>query len=174
MADYAAIPAMDATSGRIHVVIDTPRGSRAKYKYDRENGLFRLSKLLPAGAVFPGNFGFIPGTRGEDGDELDVLILGDGPLVMGTVVTVRLIGLLNAQQTEDGKTVRNDRLLGVVETNYNPAEMRDIDDLHPHHIDEIVHFFTAYNQMEGRRFEALEREGAEAAFHSVKSNSETS
>ena len=173
MADYSVLPAIDA-SGRITVVVDTPRGSRAKYKYDRKNGLFQLSKLLPAGTIFPGNFGFIPGTRGEDGDELDVLILGDGPLVMGAVVTVRLIGLLNAQQTEAGKTVRNDRLLGVIETNYNPAELRDIDELHPHHVDEIIHFFTAYNQMEGRRFEALAREGAEAALRYVKPNGETS
>ena len=172
MADYTVLPAIDS-SGRIHVVIDTPRGSRAKYRYDAKTGLFRLSKLLPAGAVFPGNFGFIPGTRGGDGDPLDVLVLGDGPLVTGTVVTVRLIGLLNAEQTE-GETVRNDRLLGFIETDYNPAEMRDIDDLHPHHVDEIIHFFTAYNQMEGRRFHVIGREGAEAAFRRVRNNSETS
>ncbi len=173
MADYSALPAID-TSGHITVVVDTPRGSRAKYKYDRECGLFRLSKLLPAGAVFPGNFGFIPGTRGKDGDEIDVLILGHGTLVMGAVVTVRLIGLLNVQQTEDGKTVRNNHLLGVIETNHNPAELRDIDELHPHHVDEIIHFFTGYNQMEGRQFEVLVREDAEAALRYVKINSETS
>ncbi len=173
MPDYTALPAIDP-SGRIHTVIDTPRGSRAKYKYDAETGLFRLSKLLPAGAIFPGNFGFIPGTRADDGDQLDVLILGDDPLVLGTVATVRLIGVLNAEQTEGGETIRNDRLLSVIETDYNPAEMRDIDDIHPHHIDEIVHFFTAYNQMEGRRFNVTGREGAEAALRRVKLNSEVS
>lgn len=173
MADYTGLSAIDP-SGRINVVIDTPRGSRAKYKYDREAKLFRLSKLLPAGAVFPGNFGFIPGTSGEDGDEFDVLILGDGPLVTGTVVTVRLIGVLNAEQGEDDKTIRNDRLLGVIETHYNPAETRDIDDLHPHHVDELIHFFTAYNQMEGRRFSVIGREGAEAALQRIKSSKDVS
>ena len=167
MADYTQLPATDH-SGRIHVVIDTPRGSRAKYKYDAKTGIFQVVKLLPAGSVFPGNFGFIPGTHGGDGDPLDVLILGEGPLVLGTVVTVRLIGVLIAEQTEDDKTVSNDRFLGVVETGYNPVEMRDIDDLHPHHVDEIIHFFTAYNQMEGRQFTVTGQQGAEAALQRVK------
>jgi inorganic pyrophosphatase len=73
------LDAIDPDSGLVNVVIDTPRGSRCKYKYDEKTGLFRLAKLLPLGASFPYDFGFVPSTRGEDGDPLDVLVLVDEP-----------------------------------------------------------------------------------------------
>src|SRR5207302_1611839 len=79
-----------------------PRGSRCKYKYDPKTGVFRLGKLLPLGAGFPYNFGFVPSTRGEDGDALDVLVFLDEPVFAGCVVPVRLIGVLEAEQTEKG------------------------------------------------------------------------
>ncbi len=154
--------------GRIRVVIDTPRGSRAKYKYDEAEGLMLLSKMLPRGQYFPYNFGFVPGTRGEDGDALDVLILLDEPLALGCVATVRLIGILTATQTENGETVRNDRLLGVVETGYNPAEIAEISALHDQHLAEIEHFFIAYNQMQGRTFAPDGRGGAAEAMAALQ------
>jgi inorganic pyrophosphatase len=157
------LPPRDPKTERIHVVVDTPRGSRAKYKYVADSALFALSKMLPLGHYFPYNFGFIPGTRGEDGDQLDVLILLDEPLALGTVIPVRLIGVLKALQTQDGGTLRNDRLIGVVETRQNPAEITDLSQLHPQRLDEIEHFFMSYNQLEGRRFEPDGREGADAA-----------
>jgi len=94
------LPIIDAGSGRINAVIDTPKGSRVKYKYDEQTGLFRVSKLLPLGAEFPYNFGFIPSTQGENGDALDVLILMEEVLCLGMVTPVRLIGVLAAQQVE--------------------------------------------------------------------------
>lgn len=151
MNPYARLEPL-APSGRVSVVIDTPRGSRAKYKYDDDKGLMLLSKMLPRGLYFPYNFGFIPGTRGEDGDALDVLVILDEPLALGCVVTVRLVGVLRARQTEKGETVRNDRLLGVIETAYNPAEARDIGDLPAQMLTEIEAFFVAYNQAQGRTF----------------------
>lgn len=157
------LPPRDPTTGRVNVVIDTPKGSRAKYKYVEETSLFALSKMLPQGHYFPYNFGFIPGTRGEDGDALDVLILLEEPLVLGTVIPVRLIGVLKALQTQDGQTVRNDRILGVVETRQNPAEITDISHLHTKRLDEIEHFFVSYNLAEGRRFLPDGRVGAQAA-----------
>ncbi len=150
MNPYASLEPFAAD--RIHVVIDTPRGSRAKYKYDEDAGLMRLSKMLPRGLYFPYNFGFVPGTRGEDGDALDVLVLLDEPLALGCVVTVKLVGVLKARQAEKGETVRNDRLLGVVETAYNPAEAGDIGDLPGQMLAEIEAFFVAYNQAQGRIF----------------------
>jgi inorganic pyrophosphatase len=153
-----------ADSGLVNVVIDTPRGSRCKYKYDEKAGVLRLSKLLPLGASFPYDFGFIPSTRGADGDALDVLVLLDEPVALGCVVPVRLIGVLQAEQTEtSGETVRNDRLLGVVETPYNPPELRSLDELHRQRVDEIEHFFVSYNEMEGRRFRPTGRGGPDLA-----------
>jgi inorganic pyrophosphatase len=158
------LDAIDADSGLVNVVIDTPRGSRCKYKYDEKAGVFRLGKLLPLGATFPYDFGFVPSTRGEDGDAVDVLVLLDEPVFVGCVVPVRLIGVLEAEQTEQsGETVRNDRLLGVVETPYNPPEVRSLDELHKQRVDEIEHFFTSYNEMEGRKFRPTGRRGPDRA-----------
>jgi len=157
------LPAVDPDSGLLNVVVDTPRGSRIKYKYDAEQDLWRLSKLLPLGASFPFDFGFVPFTHGEDGDAIDVLLLMDEPAFPGCVIPARLIGVLEAEQTQDGKTVLNDRLVAVVETPYNPPEVRSLTELSKQRLDEIEHFFASYNAMEGRQFQPLGRHGPERA-----------
>jgi inorganic pyrophosphatase len=157
------LPAVEPDSGRLNVVVDTPKGSRNKYKFDEQHGQWRLSKVLPQGMSFPYDFGFIPSTRGEDGDPLDVLLLMDEPAFPGCVVPARLIGVLEAEQTEGGKTVRNDRLVAVVETPYNPVEFRSLEQVSRQRLDEVEHFFISYNQMEGRKFKPLARHGADRA-----------
>jgi inorganic pyrophosphatase len=157
------LPARDPGSGLVHVVVDTPRGSRNKFKYDEKLGLFRLSKVLPLGACFPYDFGFIPSTRAGDGDPVDVLVLADEPAFPGCLLPVRLLGVIRAEQTEKGKTVQNDRLLGVVETPYNPPMARSLDELPASRLDEIEHFFVSYNRAEGREFRPTGREGPEVA-----------
>ncbi|HEY7428313.1 MAG TPA: inorganic diphosphatase [Gemmataceae bacterium] len=158
------LPTVDPESGRLNVVVDTPKGSRNKYKFDEQHGQWRLSKVLPQGLSFPYDFGFLPSTRGEDGDPVDVLLLMDEPAFPGCVVSARLIGVLEAEQTEDGKTVRNDRLVAVVETPYNPAEFHSLEEVSRQRLDEIEHFFVSYNQMEGRQFKPLGRRGADHAW----------
>src|SRR5262245_30249788 len=151
------------------IMIDTPRGSRCKYRFDEKSGLFRLGKLLPLGTCFPYNFGFVPGTRAPDGDPLDVLVMMDEPVSVGCKVPVRLIGVLEGKQTErSGKTVRNDRLIAVVETEYNPAEFTDLAQLDGQRVAEIEHFFVSYNDVEGRQFRWIGRRGPEHAQHIVE------
>lgn len=157
------LPAVDPDSGRLNVVVDTPKGCRNKFKFDEQHGQWRLSKVLPQGMSFPYDFGFIPSTRGEDGDPLDVLLLMDQPAFPGCVIPARLIGILEAEQTEGGKTVRNDRLVAVVETPYNPAEFQSLEEVSRQRLDEVEHFFVSYNQMEGRQFKPLARQGADRA-----------
>jgi inorganic pyrophosphatase len=157
------LPARDPDSGRLNVVVDTPKGSRNKYKFDERDGQWRLSKVLPQGIRFPYDFGFIPSTHGQDGDPLDVLLLGDEPSFPGCVVPARLIGVLEAEQTEGGKTVRNDRLIAVIETPYNPPEYRSLDEVNPQRLDEIEQFFVSYNRTQGRQFNPLARRGADRA-----------
>ena len=140
-----------------------PRGCRNKYKYDEKLGLWRLSKVLPLGTSFSFDFGFIPSTRGEDGDPLDALVLLDEHAFPGCIVPARLIGVLEAEQTEQGKTVRNDRLVTVIETPYNPPTFHSLQELNPQCLDESEHFFISYNQMEGRQFKPLGRHGLEKA-----------
>jgi inorganic pyrophosphatase len=155
----AHFQARDPDSGLVNVLIDTPKGSRNKFKYDEKLGLFRLAKVLPLGAYFPYDFGFIPSTRAEDGDPLDVLVIMDEPAFCGCLVRVRLLGVIEAEQTEKGKTVRNDRLVGAVETPYNRPDLHSLDDLGKSRLDEIEHFFISYNEAEGRRFQPLGRRG---------------
>ena len=97
------LSAIDTETGDVNVVIDRPQGSREKFKYDEKLGLFKLSKVLPAGEAFPYDFGYIPGTQGEDGDPLDALVLLDEPVFVGCLLVARLVGVIEAEQTEDGE-----------------------------------------------------------------------
>jgi len=91
------------------------------------------------------------------------------PIFTGCVVPVRLIGVVEAEQTHpDGKSVRNDRLIGVVETLVNPAEPRSINDIGEQVLREIEQFFVSYNEMEGRHFKCLGRRGGSHALALVE------
>jgi len=151
------------TGSTIEVVIDTPKGSRNKYKFDEQRGVFLLHKLLPLGDAFPFDFGFVPGTRGDDGDALDVLVLGEEPTFCGCHVSVRMLGVIQAEQREKGRSLRNDRLIATPETEKIRPEERSLADLRPRVLDQIEHFFVAYNQAEGREFVLLGRGGPKVA-----------
>ncbi|HKU16092.1 MAG TPA: inorganic diphosphatase [Steroidobacteraceae bacterium] len=158
----------DPQTGLVRVVIDTPCGSRNKYKFDAELGVFKLSRVLPAGMAFPFDFGSIPGTSAEDGDALDILVLSAAPLFVGCLVHVRLVGIIRAQQTERRTTIRNDRLLGAIETPVNEAAIRDIGELSKDVLHDIEHFFRSYNEAQGRKFAITGRAGAKAAERVLK------
>jgi inorganic pyrophosphatase len=147
----------------VNAIIDTPRGSRNKFKYEPALDLFTLKKVLPPGAVFPYDFGFIPSTLCQDGDPLDVLVLIDDPVAPGCLVKVRLIGVIEAEQTEDGKTVRNDRLLAVASGCHGYCAVRSLRDLPSELLDGIEHFFVSYNEMQNRKFKPLRRRGPRTA-----------
>lgn len=159
----AGLAAIDERTGEVNAVIETPGGSRNKFKYDPKDEVMRFGKSLPAGAVFPHEFGFIPSTRGEDGDPLDVMLLMDDPTYPGIVVTARLIGVIEAEQREGGKVTRNDRLIGVAVKCQDFQSVKALDDLNPNLLTQIEHFFVSYNQMEGKEFKPLGRADAEQA-----------
>jgi inorganic pyrophosphatase len=160
---FTRLKARDAESGLVNVVIDTPRGSRNKYKYDEENGCFRLSRILPMGHSFPYDFGSIPGTRAADGDALDVLVVMDDPAFPGCVLGVKLIGVLAARQSEKGRSIRNDRLLAVPQTSVNKPRIRELRELGTEQLRQIERFFASYNEAQGRRFEVIGRFGSAKA-----------
>ena len=155
----------------VNVVVENPAGTRNKYKFDEGLGLFRIHKMLPVGAAFPFDFGFVPSTRGEDGDPLDVMILGADPTFVGCLVTVRILGIIEANETEKGKTVRNDRLIGTVETDKIKPEARTLNDVPSRLLDQIEHFFVSYNRAEGRDFVILARRGPRAAMNQIEQSS---
>lgn len=151
-------------SDELHIVIETPKGHRNKYAYDDDLGLFVLSGVLPAGAVFPYDFGFVPATLGADGDPLDVLVLMDEPAFAGCVVRSRLVGVIEAEQTErDGATMRNDRLIAVATKCRLYGEVRSLADFGERLVNEIEHFFVSYNAITGKEFKPLGRFGPDRA-----------
>jgi inorganic pyrophosphatase len=153
------LEAIDSKSGEILVVVDTPRGSPIKFKYDEERHVFTIARFLPSGLVYPFDFGFVSGTRAADGDALDVVLLMEGPAFPGCLVRARLLGVLEAQQKKKGRMVRDDRLIAVASKSLAYRRVRRLGDLGRETLDGIERFFAASNQTEGRRFEALGRFG---------------
>src|SRR6185436_12257641 len=139
-------------SETINVIIETPKGSSIKYDFDPETRLFKLNKILPEGLVFPLHFGFIPNTKGEDGDPLDVLVLLDEPCYPGCHVECKVIGVLEAEQTEKNETVRNDRIIAKAIESEKYSKVNFIKDLNSSMIDEIIHFFISYNKVSNKVF----------------------
>jgi inorganic pyrophosphatase len=161
--------ALSYDGDEINVIIETPKGSRNKFNYDEELGLFKLGGVLPAGASFPFDFGFIPSTLGGDGDPLDVLVLMDEPAFTGCLVGTRLVGVIEAEQTErDGETTRNDRLIGVAADSRVHSDVRTLDELNANLLDEIEHFFVSYNVIKGKEFKPQGRFGPEHALKVIE------
>ena len=157
---FSRLGAFSEDSKHVNVVIETPQGSRNKFNFDEELGLFKLGGVLPAGASFPFDFGFVPSTTGGDGDPLDVLVLMDEPAFAGCLVEARLIGVVEAEQTErDGECTRNDRLVAVAAEARNHRGVRTLGQLSEHLVAEIEHFFVSYNQIKGKEFRPLARRG---------------
>src|SRR6188474_2154509 len=99
----------------LNVVIESPRGSTGKIKFDPESGLMQLSRPLPLGFVYPFDWGFVAGTRAADGDPVDAMIVWEGTGFPGLLVPSRCLGLLHVEQQSKatGQRERNDRLLVV-------------------------------------------------------------
>src|SRR5581483_8426920 len=103
--DLTRLPACDPEDKKlVNVIIETPRGTRNKFAYDEKLGIMRLKKVLPAGMTFPYDFGFIPSTKAADGDPLDALLLLDESAHPGTLTRCHLVGIIEGEQKEDGKT----------------------------------------------------------------------
>ena len=158
------LPVLDPESGDVTAVIETPKDSRNKYDYDEGCAAFRLAGVMPEGSSFPYDFGFVPSTLGEDGDPLDVLVLMDESTPVGCVLTIRLIGVIEAKQRKKGEEwIRNDRLLAVATHARMHDHLKDLDDLRPHLLDEIEAFFKNYNDLHGKEFKPVDRGGPERA-----------
>jgi inorganic pyrophosphatase len=167
MNDISRLRAFGPKSEYVNVIIEAPKGSRTKFKYDEENGLFMFDKLMPIGQSFPFDFGFVPGTEGGDGDPLDVLVLTDEPTFVGCLMHAKLLGVIEAEQTQDGETERNDRLVAIpLEAKGRPSgATRRLD---PGLARKLTKFFVAYNQLQGRTFKALRSAGPDRAATVIK------
>jgi len=169
MVDLSALSnQLDAKKSTCRAIIETPKGCRNKFDYDPESSLFMLGGLLPEGMMFPFDFGFIPSTLGEDGDPLDILVLMDAPAHVGCLIEVRLIGIITAEQTEDGKTEANDRLLGVAIHSYDHEDLESIEDVSKTLLDQLEAFFISYNKQRGKKFKVTGTGGPKKALRFLK------
>ena len=123
---------------------------------------------MPHGAVFPLDFGSFPGTVAPDGDPLDVLVLMDEPAFVGCLVQARLLGVIEAEQTDAGKTERNDRLISAAAESHTHASLKSLGKMDPTLIREIEHFFISYNKVRGKKFRPKGRGGPTTAKHLIK------
>jgi inorganic pyrophosphatase len=139
----------------LRVVIETPKGSRNKYAFDPEEKVFELKKVLPAGMDFPYDFGFVPSTKADDGDPVDVLVLMDEPAFTGCVLKCRIIGIIEGEQGDKKDKERNDRVVAVENDNHSWADIKHIDDLGKQFRRELEEFFVNYHKLSGEQYTVI-------------------
>lgn len=147
----------------LNVIIETPKGSDKKYDYDFEKRGFVLKKLLPAGLVFPYDFGFIPDTKGEDGDPLDVVSIAEFNTFPGCIIECRLIGCIVGKQDSEKGMIRNDRYLVVPQLSLVYKEVMTARDLPKKLLEELEEFFVEYNKQQGKKYRVEEMLGSHEA-----------
>ena len=140
------------------VMVESPKGFNQKFDFEPDANRFRLNKILPAGLVFPFDFGMIPGTQGDDGDPLDIIVISESGTFPGCLINCRIIGALQAEQTErDGQTLRNDRFLGVPEVSQLFSNINTLNELPEAILNQLEHFFRNYNEQAGKQFKVTAR-----------------
>jgi inorganic pyrophosphatase len=168
LTDPTKLKPIDKKEHLLQVIIETPAGSRNKFAFDPEQGIFALKKVLPAGMVFPYDFGFLPKTLAPDGDPIDVLLLMDEPAFPGIAVKARLIGVIEGEQLDGKDKIRNDRLVAVAEANHMYANILHMKDLPQKWVDELEVFFVNYHDLEGKKYRLLGVKGRATAFRLIK------
>jgi inorganic pyrophosphatase len=153
---YDDIPAFADDDDNLNAVVETAHESRNKFKFDVDLDMFRLTAVLPSGLMFPYDFGFIPGTLGEDGDPLDILLLIEEPAFAGCLVVARPIGVIEAVQyprKKPKKQVRNDRVIAVAVEGQQYRSVQSLAEIDGHLLKQLEQFFVDYNQELDKVFE---------------------
>ena len=146
----------------VRMIVEIPKNSRNKYEYDKSLGVFRLDRFLYSPMHYPGDYGFIPGTLGEDGDPLDVLTVTEEPSFSGCLVEVRPVGLLRMVDRSEP----DQKILAVQEHNPLYDQITSVEHLFAHLRREIEHFFTIYKELEHKKTRILGW-GSRAAAHKI-------
>lgn len=154
--------------GDIYVVVETPRGSRAKFDYNPKLKTFALSKSLLTGLTYPHDWGFVPSTMVDDGDPIDIMVLHDAATFPGIVLTCRVIGILQIEQKSKGKTERNDRLFAVPKNSHSEQALKDVSDLSRPIQQELEKFFKATDELEDKKLSIIAWKGPKAALEAIK------
>jgi inorganic pyrophosphatase len=169
LADPSHLAPVEADGANtIHVIIETPKGSRNKYAFDPERKIFELKKVLPVGMAFPYDFGFIPSTKAEDGDPVDVLVLMDEAAFPGCLLKCRVVGVIEGEQGKKKQRERNDRIVAVGQANHSFANVKHIRELGKKFVREIEEFFVNYHELSGKKYRVLDVKGPTKAQLRIK------
>ena len=152
----------------IQVIIETPKGSRNKFAFDEARKIFQLKKVLPVGMAFPYDFGFVPSTRAEDSDPVDVLVLMDEPAFPGCLLQCRVIGIIEGEEGTKKEHVRNDRVVAVEQANHGFADVDDIRQLGKKFVRELEEFFVNYHELSGKKYRTLNVKGPKKALRRIE------
>ncbi len=145
--------------GTLNVIIEIPKGSRNKYEIDKKTGFIVLDRVLFSSVHYPCDYGYVPNTLCEDGDPLDVLVVGDDPLFPGTLVEARPLGVLGMIDGGDSDA----KIIAVPTANPRYKHIKTIDQLPPHLLEEIEEFFRSYKNLEKKAVETTGWQGMDAA-----------
>lgn len=148
----------------VNTIIEIPKETRNKYEYDEELDIIKLDRVLYSPIFYPVDYGFIPGTRADDGDHLDMMVITNSPVFVGCLLEVRPVGVL-IMSDENGM---DEKILGVPLRNPNYDHIQTLDDVSPHFLKEIVHFFEAYKHLEGKEVSVQRWGTKEEAFEIIK------
>ena len=170
LADPTRLKSFDSDDQQLlRVVIETPKGSRNKFAFDPDEHIFELKKVLPAGMAFPYDFGFVPSTKADDGDPVDVLVLMDEPAFPGCVLSCRVIGVIEGEEFDKKSKERNDRIVAIEKDAHSWADVKTIDDLGKEFCDELEEFFVNYRKLSKKEYRILDVKGPGQARKLVKS-----
>ena len=167
MPNFTNLPPF-SEDGDVHVVVETPRGSRAKFAYDPKLEAFILSKSLLTGLTHPHDWGFVPSTKADDGDPLDIMVIHDAATFPGIVLTCRIIGILLIQQKSKEKSERNDRLFAVRRRSHAEQGLRDIREPSKSIREEFEKFFIATDELEDKKLDIIGWKGPKIAMKAIK------
>ena len=164
MTDLSSLPTF-AEGESIHVVIESPRGSACKFKYEPKHAVITLTRPLTAGLVYPHDWGFVPSTHAPDGDPVDCLVMWDGSSYPGVVLTCRSIGVLKVEQTnrESRARERNDRLVALPINAPRCESVRTVFDFDERIRKELEQFFMSAVAFEGKELKILGWAGPDEA-----------
>jgi inorganic pyrophosphatase len=148
----------------IYVIVEIPKRSRNKYEYDKTGGFMKLDRVLYSSLHYPGDYGFIPRSHYDDGDPLDVLVMTNEPTFPGCVIEARPLGIFRMQD----RGTSDDKILAVPATDPLFNGYRELDDVPPHFLNEVTHFFRVYKQLQEIKVEVGGWEGRESALDEVE------
>jgi inorganic pyrophosphatase len=162
--DYMMIsPGTDIPSV-VNMIVEIPKGKRNKFELDKDTGLIKLDRYLYSASVYPGDYGFIPQTLAEDGDPLDILVMVNEPTFSGCLIEARVVGMFRMKD----KGADDFKVLGLPNADPLFGHVKRLEDVPPHFLLEVEHFFGTYKQLEGAHTESLGWIGAEAATQEVR------